>query len=237
MLRGRPWSHCKNTTHVWQAWRVFLLCGWFFFFGFFLRHPRFSLGSSALTHSAFAAAGGLSAEFIHITGVKRGRSHNEAQLLVEIYPRSESKKLQPFCYFHPPGEIFCGWSPQRSSGQWSLCIGVNLPAHWKLGEMCRRCARSGKLTCWDISTSRIDLFYLLLWLKHKLINSFRFVVIKGSHFVGFNSAVLRRFVLTRKNFLMAYWSAVLPGDSSQLIWLILSRSFWWGSTELTWLSN
>lgn len=42
----------------------------------------FSLGSGTLTHSAFTAAGSLSAVFTHITGVKGGRFHNEVQRLM-----------------------------------------------------------------------------------------------------------------------------------------------------------
>lgn len=73
----------------------------FLFYKCFLRHlpsPFFSLGSGTLTLSVFTAAGSLSALFTHITGVKRGRFHNEVQRFVSagIKMPSESRKPQPF---------------------------------------------------------------------------------------------------------------------------------------------
>lgn len=44
----------------------------------FPQTPLFSLDGGTLTHSVFTAAGGLSAVFTHITGVKSGRFYNEA---------------------------------------------------------------------------------------------------------------------------------------------------------------
>lgn len=66
---------------------------------------RFSLGSGTLTHSVFTAGGSLSAVFTHITGVKRGRFHNEVQrfMAVGIKMPSESRNRGPFVTV--PGEI------------------------------------------------------------------------------------------------------------------------------------
>lgn len=212
-----------------------------------LRQPPFSLGSGTLTPSAFTGAGSLSAVFTHITGVKRSRFHNEVQPFMGS-PYQDAVRIQkPQPFPTVPGEISGVVSTGWCQGvHWS---GINSPEAVQtlptLHEMCG-------VPKWTLNMfiTYKDWLFSFTFSKeyifsrhtsihrsdsnlHKSIHSAVRTVIRESFYVSPNSAVPQLSILTRENFLLAYWSAVLPSDSSQLIRLILSRLFWWDSTELT----
>lgn len=54
MLRGRPWSHCKNKRHFWQAWHVFLLFRVFFSILFFPSDTPVFPWVAALWHTLYS---------------------------------------------------------------------------------------------------------------------------------------------------------------------------------------
>lgn len=73
MLRGRIAPDSKNQKVVMAG----MMC--VFIIQMFPQTTPSSPDNGTLTQSVFTAAGGLSAVFTHLTGVKRGRFHNEVQ--------------------------------------------------------------------------------------------------------------------------------------------------------------
>lgn len=186
--------------------------------------PVFSLGSGTLTHSVFTAAGSLSAVFTHITGVKRGRFHNEVQrfMAASIKMLSESRNHSPLW-----------WSRERYQG-WSL---TEVELSTNLVKWCEVTCTSDALKNlpplrekynthnWRSESQNDWLFFICFahkktfydtlqqWYLNKIsTNQFIYSCILSVLILLYCSCPF----LTQGNFLLAYWSAALPSNSSLL---------------------
>lgn len=193
----------------------------------FPRTPPISLGNGTLTRSVFTAEGSLSAIFTHITGVKRGRLHNEVQRIMAAGTKMPSESRKGRSLSQSPLR-YQGWS-QRLTSQLILYSGALTVSHLKLCKTCQNnCGESTKHSQNEFVNHKLFFICFIhkrtiefLWHPETVL-----IKIPTNQFIHLSIPwlgkplmfpLMQLSILTQENFLLAYWSAILPSDSSQLI--------------------